>query len=137
MKSFAKFITGNYAGNSDIPQYIDLRKFISDELGDRWESVLNQEVVLSGKVYEYDADLLQPNWVAKFTGVIPYSSLQDEIGEEDTSIYALFLKTGLDANDPEQPYHDIASITVLPRDLARITPGTQAIIEWTMQIVNK
>lgn len=101
MKSFAKFITGNYAGNSDIPQYIDLRKFISDELGDRWESVLNQEVVLSGKVYEYDSDLLQPNWVAKFTGVIPYSSLQDEIAEEDTSVYALFLKTGLDVNDPE------------------------------------
>ena len=133
-KSFAKWITGNYEGKIDIPQYIDLRKSNDDWVTEK--SCLAQQIPLSGRTYEYDSVQTPSNWVARLTAVISYASLIEEIEEGGGYKYRLYLYTGIDDNDPNYVANDIAYLDVSERDLARIAPGIQAIIEWTLQISN-
>ena len=135
-KSFCKFISGNYGGDSDIPQLIDLRK--EDGYGN-WTTYLNQELGLTGKTYlkTTDAELgLDDVWVARFTAAIPYSVLIDPkpIAETDTGHYRLYLYSSFDVE--EQSYHDLAYIDISAEALSQITPGTQALVEWSMQLLD-
>ena len=132
MKTFAKCITGNTIVSSDIPQYLDVRKKADD---DTWQSILLNLIPLSGKTYQYATDQEMPNWVAKFTSSINYSSLKSEIQEDDKSEYRLYLSSDTDKESTEK-YHDFAYLDVQAVDLAKVSPGTQALVEWTMQINN-
>lgn len=136
MKAFAKFVTGNYSGESDIPQFLDLRKFVDTEGVQEWETSLNQRVPLSGRLFEYNEKQSPPNWIAKFTGVINHSVLKDTILEDSLEKYRIYLYSGYDSSDSNEHYHDIAYLNISAKDLARIVPGTQAIIEWVMQVKN-
>ena len=131
-KSICKFLSGNYGGLPDIPQYIDLRKKITEE---RWDTYLNETIVLTGKKFLYvneDLELgISNNWVARFTAAIPRASLKEAISSGE---YRLYLYGAYDSNDSSERYHDLAYVGVSSEDLARITPGTQALIEWSMQI---
>lgn len=135
-KIFSKLITGNYEGQFDLPEYVDLRAYSSDDTTFSDPILcLSSQLPISGKVYEYDSSV--GNWVAKFTAVISHEALIDEISENSSNIYRVYLYSGYDdSNLDGDYYHDIAYITVQAKDLAKILPGTQAIIEWTMQIVN-
>ena len=136
-KSFSKFLTGNYGGNADIPQMLDLRKYDSDN--DIWRSCLNQEIVLSGKTYLKTTDIelgINDNWVARFTAAVPYASLIEPIQPNDTSSYRFYLYGSFDTEDVNERYHDLAYINVDVSSLSRITTGTQALIEWSMQLLN-
>lgn len=137
-KSICKFLTGNYGGEVDIPQMLDLR--IYDEANERWKSFLNQQIELTGKTYQYiddDKELgIRDNWVARFEGAIPYAALLDPIRIGDEGSYRLYLYGAFDTEDIKERYHDLAYIPVSVESLARITPGTQALVEWNMQILN-
>lgn len=123
-KSFAKFITGGLITVEDIPQYLDLRKYIDNN----WQSQLNTRISLSGKYFDYDESI--GNWVARLTGVISANYLSNPISRDDTSTYRLYLLSG---SNPPAP---LAFIEIGADTLSNLTPGTQAIIEWNMQLVN-
>lgn len=136
-KSFCKFLSGNYGGEPDIPQMFDLRKY--DTVNHIWRSCLNQEIILSGKTYlkTTDSELgINDNWVARFTAAVPYAALVEPIDESDTGDYRFYLYGSFDSSDVNERYHDLAYIPVEPSSLSRITPGTQALVEWSMQILN-
>ena len=136
-RAFCKFLSGNYGGNPDIPQMIDLRKY--DETNDIWRTCLNQEIVLSGKTYlkTSDSELgVDNNWIAKFTAAIPYAALIEPIQQSDTSDYRFYLYGAFDSNDVNERYHDLAYISIDATSLSRISPGTQALVEWSMQLLN-
>lgn len=138
LKSFCKFLSGNYGGNADIPQLFDLRKRVSED-PEKWETCLNQEIVLTGKTYFKTSDSqlgIDNSWVARFTASIPYSTLVEAISDTDTTPYRFYLYGSYDTNDISERYHDLAYIPVTAEALSRITEGTQALVEWTMQILN-
>lgn len=127
-KSFAKFITGNYSGRQDIPRYLDLKKLV----GDTWKTCFNYQLPFSGTIYEDDAT---EGWQAVFTTAIKYDYLLEPISEADSSEYRLYLVSSFDKADTLENYHDLAYLSVSATDLARISPGTSAIVEWKMKLV--
>lgn len=135
-KSFCKFLTGNYGGEPDIPQLIDLRR--QDPTYSQWTTCLNQEIGLTGKTYlkTTDAELgLNDVWVARFTAAIPYSTLIANVTEGFTN-FRLYLYGSFDGDDSSERYHDLAYIDISKETVEKITPGTQALIEWSMQLLN-
>ncbi len=136
-KAFCKFLSGNYGGSADIPQMLDLRKL--DENNNIWRSCLNQEIILTGKTYlkTTDAELgVNDNWVARFSAAIPYAALISPIEASDSGSYRLYLYGTFDSTDVNERYHDIAYIDIDALSLSRISPGTQALVEWSMQLLN-
>lgn len=132
-RSFCNFITGNTTTIEDIPEYIDLRY----NNGESWESILISRIHLSGKSWTYDSSL--QNYVAKFTGVISYNYLSRLISRTDTSLYRLYLYSGslgLDSLGNPTGYYDLAYLDIDAETLSYLSPGTQAIIEWSMQLLN-
>ena len=136
-KAFCKFLSGNYGGSADVPQMLDLRRL--DTVNNIWRTCLNQEIVLSGKTYlrTTDAELgVTDNWVARFTAAVPYAALISPIDSSDDGQYRFYLYGAFDDNDINERYHDLAYIDIDTTSLSRISPGTQALIEWSMQILN-
>ena len=136
-KSFCKFLTGNYGGNPDTPQLLDLRKFDTD--ANKWITCLNQEIVLTGKTYLQTTDEalgINNNWVARFTAAIPFASLIEKILDSDTHQYRFYLYGSFDESDISERYHDLAYVNVTAESLSQITEGTQALLEWSMQLLN-
>ena len=136
-KSFCKFLSGNYGGNADIPQLLDLRVF--DDSASKWLTCLNQEIVLTGKTYLQTSDPqlgIDNSWVARFTAAIPYASLLEPISDTDSREFRFYLYGTFDSTDVNERYHDLAYIPVEASSLSRITEGTQALLEWSMQLLN-
>ena len=138
-KAFCKFLTGNYGGNPDIPQMLDLRKKIEDSSVVKWVTCLNQEIILSGKSYLLTTDSnlgIDDNWVARFTAAVPFDALLEPISDTDTSEYRFYLYGSFDSKDIDERYHDLAYINIDAESLSNITQGTQALLEWSMQLLN-
>lgn len=133
---FAKLITGNYEDQHDLPEYIDLRSYHQDDTAHEHPNLcLSSQLPISGKTYEYNSEV--KNWIAKFTASITHDNLISEISEDSQDLYRIYLYSGYDPDNLDgEYYHDIAYIDVQAKDLSKIIPGTQAIIEWSMQIVN-
>lgn len=137
MKMFAMAITGNRLNDYDVPMFLDLRKRIISGEDVTWETILTQPLPLSGKSYAYASDQNPPNWVAKFTASISHEILKSDVSEDSGDVYRLYLYTEYDPNSKDDPYHDIAFLNVDAKDLAKIVPGTQAIVDWTVQVRNQ
>lgn len=131
MQSFAKFITGNYEGDRDIPKYIDLRT--SADNGSTWVTCLTKTLPLSSAYFENDS---AEGWIARLTATIKYEILISPISETSTNLYRLYLYSGKDESTPSELYHDLAFMNVSASDLAVISPGTLGIIEWSMKLQN-
>ena len=132
-RSFCSFITGNTITVEDIPEYLDLR--YND--GGSWSSILLTKIPLSGKSWVYDGTI--NNYVAKFTGVISYNYLTRAITKADSDTYRLYLYSGSlgkDSNNNYTGYIDLAYLDIDAETLSYLSPGTQAIIEWSMQLLN-
>ena len=65
-----------------------------------------------------------------------YTDLLNDISESDPGEFRLVILNGYNTNSPENSYQPLAQLPVDAYMLARITPGTQAMIEWVMQIRN-
>lgn len=132
-RSFCNFITGNTTTIEDIPEYIDLRY----NAGTSWQTMLISRIHLSGKEWTYDNSL--SNYIAKFTGVISYNYLSRAITRSDSEVYRLYLYSGslgLDSLGNPTGYYDLAYLDIDAETLSYLSPGTQAIIEWSMQLLN-
>ena len=136
-KGICMFLSGHSTGKAYSPQTLDLRRY---KEGEPEEGCLNQEIELTGKTYlhiDKDEDLgIENNWVARFNAAVPCSAITKTITDADGYTYRFILCGDYDENDPYSPYHDLATIDVAAGDLERIKPGTQALIEWNMQILN-
>ena len=130
-KAFAKFLTGNSVDVIDTPQFLDLQYKSTD--GDKWKSWLSKTVSLSGREYYYDGT----NWIAKFSTAIAHSNLIQTITSDMDADGEFKLVMYSGTNDEITTPSDLAWLKVAAKDLARIVPGTQAIIEWSMMVDNK
>lgn len=131
MQSFAKFITGNYEGDRDIPKYLDLRTSANN--GSTWTTCLTQTLPITSAYFENDSE---EGWVARFTTTIKYEILISPISETSSNMYRLYLYSGKDDSTPAELYHDLAYMSVSAQDLAVISPGTVGIVEWSMKLQN-
>lgn len=119
-KSFCKFITGNTTTEEDIPYYLDILK----DGGAPENSILVNKIHLSGRYWEYN----DPNYIAKFTAVVSYSSLKSVINRSDSGQFKLYMYSA--GANPQA----LATMGITAESLSLITPGTQAIIEWSMML---
>lgn len=128
-KAFAMFISGYTEAMNYTPQYIDLQV---ETTPGNWESNLKKELVLTAPSFYLDTSLAPSNWVAVSTAVLPFESMISEIRLEQN--YRLCLMSG-QLEDPllirELAYFE----SVNSKDLKKIAPGAQAIIEWRMQLL--
>ena len=112
------------AGNSiatDKPSYIDLRYLNGYGEG---ESCLTNRQSISQHSY----NLSDGSWVARAASTIPYSALSvTPISDLGVSSFRVYLMNKTD---------DLAYIDVEANDVYRITPGTQALVEWIIKIIN-
>lgn len=131
---FAKMLTNNSFAATDTPQFLGL-DYKGDSTGGEWKTFLAKQISLSGKEYYYSDEF--SGWAAKFSAVIVHSNLIQTITEDmdssENSEFRLVLYSGI-SNDQVQV--DLAYLKVSAKDLARIVPGTQAIIEWSMMVKN-
>lgn len=143
-KGLCQLLVGYDVRDTYTPQNIDLRKKVvsngSSNSEGEYISFLNRQIELTGKTCLYienDTELgIKGNWVARFNAAIPFKALMNEVKGDEDSEYELVLYGNYDANEFDNKFHDLAKIKVSASDLARIKPGTQALIEWNMQIFN-
>ena len=120
-----------------LPQFLDLQYNANPSLPDDakiWVTYLSSQISLTGKVYEKNSNF--DNWISRFTAIINHTDLLNDISESDPGEFRLVMLNGYNTNSPENSYQPLAQLPVDAYMLARITPGTQAMIEWVMQIRN-
>ena len=119
-----RLITKALAGNDiskDKPSYIDLR-FLNGY--GEWESCLTRKQSISQLSY----NLSDGSWVTRASSTIPYSSLTTTpVSDIETESFRVYL---MNKNT------ELAYIDVDPNDVYKITPGTQALVEWVLKLVN-
>lgn len=129
--SFCKFVTGNSLTQEDYPCFLDLRKSATES--GEYSTVLLSKVPLSGKTWTFNSS--ENNYVATFNAVISFNNLQSAIVRSDTNYYKLYLCSGMSSTQ-SGVYYDLAYLDATAEALSYISPGTQAEIEWSMQLLN-
>ena len=138
-KAFSLFMSGYSEAFKYIPKYIDLQKESKDEVSGKpvWTSSLLKPIAITAPSFKYDENL--NNWVSLSTAVIPAEMLIEPIiisSDFEQNNYRLCLLCE-ELADPlvsrELAYFE----AINDKDLAKITPGTQAIIEWRMQLLQE
>lgn len=126
MRSFAKFLAGQANLETDTPQFLDLEK---DMGASDWETYLTKIIELTGREW-YQNGI--NTFACKFTATIPFTALSAGISSDDTNDFRLVLYS-----EESNERIDLAYLPVTAKSLCRIAPGTQAIIEWVMEVVNE
>lgn len=131
-KVFAKFLSGNYNKETDIPQYIDIEKF--NESLNKWETILRSQIPITAKKYALDSSNQEDiTWYASFNSVILYSDLLEKINVSDTRSFRLTINTSA---TKDQQSEILATIEIQAYELSQIVEGSEAIITWIMYLVN-
>lgn len=122
-RSFCKFVTNNLVPADDLPQFIDLEKSTDST---EWEPALISKLPISGREW---SEASPGEYVATLTCSIEYSDLISSITTTGTYQYfRLVLKSA---------QYDLAYLSVDVADAARIVPGIQAIVQWSMQLTEQ
>lgn len=136
-RAFCNFLTGNDITHEDVPQFIDLRK----KEGEVYSTVLLNKLPLTGKSWEegkyiYQDSSEEDTYVAKLTAVLSSNSLATRI-TDGSGEYRLYLQTGSNGtiNGVTTGYYDLAYMDISSEALSMVGPGTQAIIEWSLQLL--
>ena len=124
-ESICRFLAGQYRGNYDIPQYLDIRSIDNT-------SVLVNVIPLSGRSLIVEDN----NIYTRCDCSILYSSLISGIVADESVNYKLVLCADKDPDLVSGPYRDLATVTISSMALSRITQGTSAAIEWRLYIQN-
>lgn len=117
-ESICWFLSGNSVSEIPIPKQLDVRN--SDD-----ESILYYRPVLSGNRIEKGIS----NCSAYFNVSLNTDILN--VSEIDSNGNKLVL-----CQETSDATYDFAEISISALDLQKITPGVQAIIEWSLQIKN-
>lgn len=143
-RAFCNLITGNRITNTDIPQFMDVR--FSTDNGETYppeNSLLLNKLPLSGKSWEegqfvYSDNTEENIYTAKLTAVLSSNSLAARINSEDqTKKYRIYLISGTNGtiNGEVNGYFEMAYLDISAESLSLVMPGTQAIIEWSLQLL--
>lgn len=130
-KVFCNFLIGNLITIEDIPECLDVRR--QENGSSPWVSYLLSKIHLTSKSWNIETEGGVDNYIATFTAVIPSTSLIQPISKSDTGNFRLYLQTG--ALSPTTGYNDLAYLDISAEELSKISPGTQAIIEWSMKLL--
>ena len=145
-RAFAKFITSNNITNEDVPQFMDLRYSPStgDEDFSASHSLLLNKLPVSGKSFEegryiYHDNVEESTYIAKLTAVLSSNSLTAKISSSDDRKFRLYLLSGSDGivNGEVSGYFELAYLNIDAEALSLIGPGSQAIIEWSLQLLTR
>lgn len=146
-RAFCNFLTGNDITKEDIPQFMDLRYSPKGQNAfDPANSLLLNRLPLTGKSWEEGRYIYQDNssestYVAKLTAVLSSNSLTRQITSEDEANYdfRLYLVSGSNGtvNGVVSGYFDLAYLNITAEQLSLIGPGSQAIIEWSLQLLTE
>lgn len=145
-RAFCNFLTGNDITNEDVPQFIDLRYSSKEENKfDKTNTLLLNKLPLTGKSWEegkyiYQDSSQESTYIAKLTAVLSSNSLIRKISsaEDDTLNFRFYLLSGSNGvvnGDAISGYFDMAYLDVTAEALSLIGPGSQAIIEWSLQLL--
>ena len=142
-RSFCSFLTGNIITNEDVPEFIDLRYSVHG-LNDfkPTQTMLLNKLPLTGKSWEEGKYIYQNNqeestYIAKLTAVLSSNSLIRKISNTEENDFRFYLVSGSNGvvNNQVSGYFDLAYLNVSAEQLSLIGPGTQAIIEWSLQLL--
>lgn len=110
---------------SYLPRYIDLRRS-ADKV--EWSTCLLNRINITGRKAVINED---NEWVARFTSTIRYQDLIDTIDATDTDTFRFYMYT---VGEDARTIVDLAYLDVTAIDVAKLSPGTQIIIEWDMKL---
>lgn len=140
-RAFCNFLTGNDITNEDVPQFIDLRYKGNNDFG-RNNTLLLNKLPLTGKSWEegryiYGNSSSESTYVAKLTAVLSSNSLIRKISNTEEEEFRFYLLSGSNGtvNDQISGYFDLAYLNVSAEQLSLIGPGSQAVIEWSLQLL--
>lgn len=142
-RAFCNFLTGNDITNEDVPQFIDLRYSIrgQDDFNKNNTMLLNK-LPLTGRSWEegryiYQDSTQESTYVAKLTAVLSSNSLVRKISNTDENDFRFYLLSGSNGtvNGEISGYFDMAYLDISSEALSLIGPGSQAIIEWSLQLL--
>lgn len=140
-RAFCDFITGNTITNESVPQFMDLRCSVQGANNFNTSLLLNK-LPLTGKSWEegryvYDNNDEERTCVAKLTAVLSSNSLIEKISSSDTRDFRLYLLSGSNGivNGQVSGYFEMAYLGISAEQLSLIGPGSQAIIEWSLQLL--
>lgn len=129
---FCKCIVNDSDSATYRPQFIDLRYANSSTASEAdWISILYNKAVISSRVWEYSTD--QENYIAVLSATIPKSLIQDDVSEMVDKSFRFYLCNNKEGREDM----DLAYLPVSQEYLQLIVPGTSAIVEWTMQLLNE
>lgn len=143
-RAFCNLITGNRITNTDVPQFMDVRYSLDGGATFPTEnSILLNKLPLSGKSWEegqfiYTDESEENVFTAKLTAVLSSNSLKERISSDDQSrLYRIYLISGTNGtiNGEVNGYFDMAYLDISAESLSLVMPGTQAIIEWSLQLL--
>lgn len=140
-RAFCNFLTSNTITNEDVPQFLDLRYKGNNNFGKDNTMLLNK-LPITGKSWEegkyiYNNSSTESTYIAKLTAVLSSNSLIRKISNTETEEFRFYLLSGSNGivNDQVSGYFDMAYLNVSAESLSLIGPGTQAIIEWSLQLL--
>jgi len=144
-RGFCNFLTGNDITREDVPQFMDLRWSAKDQNDfSKDHTLLLNKLPLSGKSWEegryiYGNNQEESTYVAKLTAILSSNSLIRKISrsEAETTDFRLYLISGSNGtvNGVQSGYFDMAYLDMPAEQLSLIGPGSQAIIEWSLQLL--
>lgn len=133
-QNIAKYLAGNYRGVVTAPTHIDIRF----QNGINWVSILKEglQPTLDGKVVTpiISSSGALEGYRTTFNATLTYEMLSNLIsGSEEYRIYLISKGNDVFNNYVEYNY---AYVTISAEDLQKLTPGTQTIINWDLEIRN-
>lgn len=144
-RAFCNFLTGNSITHDDVPQFIDLRYSSTGMYDfDRDHTLLLNKLPLTGRSWEegkyvYGDNEEESTYIAKLTAVLSSNSLIRKISntESATTDFRFYLMSGSNGtiNGVASGYFDLAYVDITAEALSLIGPGSQAIIEWSLQLL--
>lgn len=127
---FCKFLVNEDGVRNYVPQYVDLRYF---DTNSGWITCLSKKASINER--NYNNINPENQYRAFLSATIPHSTILRDFNREDMvgKQFRFYLCTGL----VDGSYLDLAYLGVSREYLLQIVPGTSALIEWTMQLLNE
>lgn len=133
-KLFSMLMSGYTKALQYIPSYVDLQ-YRDENSSDPWVSYLKREVAISAPSYYSDGSISPANWVYVATASIPFGLLSSAVTEDSPYEFRLCLLSD-DIESSDLGGRDLAYFTSIQKEeLSKIEEGSQAIIEWKMQLL--
>lgn len=131
-------LAGNFSSaHNDKPTYMDLRCTYTDESAEgddktKTVSCLYSIVPLSAPMYYFDDSPEVQSWVTVFDIGLSYNMINyDIINAHSDGTFYLYITSASGTDFARLMLENSAQI------VTRILPGTQAIVQWTMKILNE